>query len=215
MITENLSTLKIHKLTQEQYDRELANGRIDENALYLIPDEEINMSLYATIEQLNGKADSEHSHDDQYCTEAEIDGKVSEINAALSGKADASHVHTISDVSGLQAALDNNLSTAKQYADDAVENHNHDDIYYTKSEINSKLDQKANISHTHEKSDIGLENVENKSSATIRGELTKENVISALGYDPSLAITDKEIDEICGDTLATYLNSIAAEGVSF
>lgn len=39
MITENLSTLKIHKLTQEQYDRELAAGRIDANALYLTPDE--------------------------------------------------------------------------------------------------------------------------------------------------------------------------------
>ena len=40
MITENLSTLKINKLTQEQYDRELAAGNIDENALYLTPDEE-------------------------------------------------------------------------------------------------------------------------------------------------------------------------------
>lgn len=34
------------------------------------------------------------------------------------------------------------------------------------------------------KSDVGLSNVENKSSATIRGELTKENVTSALGYTP-------------------------------
>ena len=38
MITENLSTLKIHKLSQAQYERELAAGRIDENAIYLIPD---------------------------------------------------------------------------------------------------------------------------------------------------------------------------------
>lgn len=40
MITENLSALKIHKLTQEQYDRELAAGNIDESALYLTPDED-------------------------------------------------------------------------------------------------------------------------------------------------------------------------------
>ena len=40
MIKENLSTLKIHKLSQAQYDRELAAGRIDENALYLTPDDE-------------------------------------------------------------------------------------------------------------------------------------------------------------------------------
>ena len=35
MLTENLSTFKIHKLTQAQYDRELEAGRIDENALYI------------------------------------------------------------------------------------------------------------------------------------------------------------------------------------
>lgn len=34
------------------------------------------------------------------------------------------------------------------------------------------------------KNDIGLDNVENKSSATIRSELTKENVTNALGYTP-------------------------------
>lgn len=39
MIIENVSTLKIHKLTQEQYDRELAAGNLDENALYLTPDD--------------------------------------------------------------------------------------------------------------------------------------------------------------------------------
>ena len=41
MITENLSTLKIHKLTKEQYDREFNAGRIDENAIYLTPDDDI------------------------------------------------------------------------------------------------------------------------------------------------------------------------------
>lgn len=50
MITENLSTLKIHKLTQAQYDRELAAGRIDENALYLTPDDtEINQNAFSRV----------------------------------------------------------------------------------------------------------------------------------------------------------------------
>lgn len=62
MITENLPTLKIHKLTQEQYERELANGNIDETALYLTPEEEVDFSAYATVEQLDGKADSDHTH---------------------------------------------------------------------------------------------------------------------------------------------------------
>ena len=43
MITENLSTLKIHKLSQAQYDRELSAGNIDENALYLTPDEIVSL----------------------------------------------------------------------------------------------------------------------------------------------------------------------------
>ena len=45
MFTENLSTLKIHKLTQEQYERELAAGNIDPNALYLTPEEEVVTSV--------------------------------------------------------------------------------------------------------------------------------------------------------------------------
>ena len=52
MKTENLSTLKIHKLTQEQYQRELEAGRIDETALYLTPDEDSDLSQYATTEQV-------------------------------------------------------------------------------------------------------------------------------------------------------------------
>lgn len=63
MITESLSTLKIHKLTQEQYNRALAAGNIDDNALYLTPDEEIDLSSYATVEQLGTKADSTHNHE--------------------------------------------------------------------------------------------------------------------------------------------------------
>lgn len=49
MITENLSTLKIHKLTQAQYDRELSAGNIDENALYLTPDEEITAEQIGAV----------------------------------------------------------------------------------------------------------------------------------------------------------------------
>lgn len=43
------------------------------------------------------------------------------------------------------------------------------------------------------KANIGLGNVENKSSATIRGELTKSNVTTALGYTP---YTQAEVDAL-------------------
>lgn len=38
--------------------------------------------------------------------------------------------------------------------------------------------------HGTTKADLGLGSVENKSSATIRGEITSSNVVSALGFPP-------------------------------
>lgn len=81
MKTENLSTLKIYKLTKEQYESRVASGDIDEHAIYLTPDEKIDLSPYATKEELNTKANSSHTHDDRYYTESEID-------ALLNNKAD-------------------------------------------------------------------------------------------------------------------------------
>ena len=40
MITENLSTLKIHQMTQAQYDRESKAGNLEAYYIYLTPDEE-------------------------------------------------------------------------------------------------------------------------------------------------------------------------------
>ena len=56
--------------------------------------------------------------------------------------------------------------------------------------ISSHKNNKSNP-HGVTKSQVGLSNVENKSSATIRGELTKSNVTTALGYTP---YTPTEVD---------------------
>ena len=53
MKTNNLSTLKIHKLSQAQYDREKAAGNLDQTALYLTPDENQDLSMYATKEYVD------------------------------------------------------------------------------------------------------------------------------------------------------------------
>ena len=42
---------------------------------------------------LNGKSNSEHTHDDRYYTESEIDSKVSSLTSAINGKANSSHNH--------------------------------------------------------------------------------------------------------------------------
>lgn len=66
------------------------------------------------------------------------------VNSALSGKANSSHSHSISNITNLQSALDSKSETG----------HTHDDRYYTESEINTKLNGKANSSHTHTASQI-------------------------------------------------------------
>ena len=86
MFTELLSTLKIHKLTQSQYYRELDAGNIDESALYLTPEEEIDLSGYATVEQVN---EAKNYTDN-----------------AVANKAETNHIHAISDVAELQNELD-------------------------------------------------------------------------------------------------------------
>ena len=61
------------------------------------------------------------------------------------------------------------------------------------TEIASNLSSHtSNTSNPHSvtKEQLGLGNVENKSSATIRGEITKSNVTSALGYTPPTTDTN-------------------------
>ena len=56
----------------------------------------------------------------------------------------------------------------------------------TKANASDLTAHTGNTSNPHSvtKAQVGLGNVENKSSATIRGELTKANVTTALGYTP-------------------------------
>lgn len=129
----DIPTLKIHKMSQEQYEQALANGAIDESALYLTPDE------------------------DGY-TQVEID----EI---MSGKADVAHTHTIDNVTNLQTELDGKVPTSrtvngKSLAGDvtlsasdvgaAPSSHDHNDEYYIKSEVDSKLSDKSDKTHNHD-----------------------------------------------------------------
>lgn len=114
---------------------------------------------------------------------------------------DNSHKHTVSNISDLTVT-----ATELNYVDGVTSSiqtqldgkspigHTHDDKYYTESEIDKKVSDintsisshTSNTSNPHSvtKSQVGLGNVENKSSATIRGELTKSNVTTALGYTP-------------------------------
>lgn len=80
METRDISTLKINKLSKEQYERELAAGNIDENALYLTPDEEIDLSGYATI--ANGQYAVTASSSDGVAYTATVPGMTALISGA-------------------------------------------------------------------------------------------------------------------------------------
>lgn len=73
--------------------------------------------------------------------------------------------------------------------------------------ITTLINHLANKSNPHgvTKNQVGLGNVENKSSATIRGELTKGNVTTALGYTPA-----NQTDMTNAQDAITQLNSDTA-----
>ena len=119
----------------------------------------------------NGKASGNHNHDDRYYTEGKIDGKLAdkadkghnhderyytedEANAKLAEKSDKGHKHSASEISGLPSSLPANGGNAdtvdgKHASEFAGSNHNHDDRYYTESETDAKLAEKAEKNHTH------------------------------------------------------------------
>ena len=88
MITENLSTLKINRLTQEQYDAALTNGSINANELYLTPDDnELDTSAFLRVTDVGSAVD------------------INPINAdTLEGKS-ASYFATASNVSTINNSL--------------------------------------------------------------------------------------------------------------
>lgn len=54
---QDILNLNIHKLTQDQYDEAFAAGKIDPNAIYLTPEEVVDLSGYATVEELGEAVD--------------------------------------------------------------------------------------------------------------------------------------------------------------
>lgn len=212
MITENVSTLKIHKLTQAQYDRELAAGNIDEYALYLTPDEEIDLSYLVTKDEFD-----DHKHDDLYYTEDEIDAKFD----AIIGEGASETLDTIGEISAaittnkgildtLNSAIGNKVNTSdfNSHANDTTKHvgdtdrtnwnaaKTHADSAH--APINAEVNQNAfsNISVgsttiaadsktdtlTLVGSNVTLTPDETNDKVTIG--ITKDNVIAALGYEP-------------------------------
>lgn len=115
-----------------------------------------------------------------------FDGKtIVEENGVLA-VADGSHGHTVENIEGLQEALE------------AAEIHA------------SNEDNPHNVTKTQ----LGLENVENKSSATIRGELEKGDVTKALGYTPPTENTTYDAATQSTDGLMSSVDKKKLDGIA-
>lgn len=156
--------------------------------------------------QMVNKSDVSHAHDDLYYTETEIDAKLAnKVDAVdgsrliteseadkleslvvgdggqieISGKVNANNVEGLDDllalkvdkVDGMGLSTNDYTDAEKQKLADVVElvgdtkvseqieeaiadkadnNHNHDDVYYTESEMDSKLSGKSDTGHNHD-----------------------------------------------------------------
>lgn len=74
MITENVSSLQIHKLSQAQYNAALAAGTLNENALYLTPDAD-GTAIPTKVSDLE--------NDSGYATQTYVDEALSSSSVSL------------------------------------------------------------------------------------------------------------------------------------
>lgn len=135
MIEQNLSTLRIHKLSQAQYDNAKANGGLEENAIYITPEDdsridEIEENLNLTSVSLRGHIDDkENPHDvglddlagievseDEVNSLKGINGNVQEQITTISTNVNNNKTETDQKFEEVDAAL----SAAGTYTDEQV-----------------------------------------------------------------------------------------------
>ena len=87
-----------------------------------------------------------------------MNAKIKANTIAISGKADKNHTHIKSQITDFEHNHDDRYYTESEVdtklSGKSDTGHNHDDRYYTESEVDTKLSGKADKSHTHTKSEI-------------------------------------------------------------
>lgn len=122
---------------------------------------------------------------------ADLDKPISnDTQAALNEVAASANQFTLNKIAELINGAPETLDTLKEVADAITENKTIvdalDAAIGTKANASDLTSHTTNKSNPHgvTKAQLGLGNVENKTSATIRSELTQANVTTALGYTP-------------------------------
>jgi hypothetical protein len=163
-----------HNVTKEQ----LAIGNVDNTSDIDKPVSTAQQNALDTALSTHNTSDS--SHNDMRLL---ISGLTTRLNAL----ADSDDT-TLDQLSEIVAYIKNNksiidgITTSKVNVSDIIDN-------LTTSSTDKALSAKQGqilkeMINSLTKEDIGLGNVENKNSAAIRSELTKEDVTNALGYTP-------------------------------
>lgn len=153
-----------------------------------------------------GAAASDHTHDDRYYTETEVDTK-------LASKSDTSHTHTLTALGA------------------AASDHSHDDRYYTETEMDTKLSGKSDTSHSHsvattttdgmmsaaDKTKLdGLESftVDSAMSSTSTNPVQNKVVNSAIAGKATTAIYNATIGTSWSGSAAPYTQTITVSGIT-
>ena len=179
------------------------------------------------------KSNTDHTHDDRYYTE-------SEINTKLNAKADADHTHEISELTDLSSATVNHAATADS-ADEATHATTADTANAVAwANVTGKPSTYTPATHSHAISDVtNLQttlNAKVPTSRTINGKALSANITlsaSDVGADASGAAntaltnaksyTDAEISEWVGDetvseqistAIANKVDKVSGKGLS-
>lgn len=163
--------------------------------------------------------------------DAEFEAIANSMNAldlAIDGKADETHTHSISDVTNLQTTLDGKVPTSRTVNGKALNanislsasdvgaspsSHSHDDRYYTESEIDEKLANKANATHTHSNYVPTTRTVNGKAlSANITLSASDVGALPDTTVIPS--IDGLATEEYVSDVAGTKVDKVSGKGLS-
>lgn len=161
--------------------------------------ESVSTAMNALETSIDSKANFEHTH---------TITDVSNLQTALDDKSNISHTHTIDNITDLTATatelnymdgVTSNVQT--QLEGKASSSHTHNNLYYTESEIDAKIenintsiDEKADTSHTH--SIIDIEEVEYVVNKTVHGQCVSTGT-------STISLGSVDLSDIYGDIIVT------------
>lgn len=142
-----------------------------------------------------------------------------QISAATSSTLSSANAYTDAQIADLISSSSTTLETLNEIT--AAMDENADVVVALEASIGTKANASDLTAHTGNtsnphgvtKAQVGLGNVENKSSATIRGELTKEDVTAALGYIPPTTNTTYSVATTSAAGLMSATDKSKLDGI--